>query len=212
MEASRLEKARGGVLPERVARCRFTVIFWLTPLLLLGACTPEATVVDPVGGNGGQEPSGGKQSSAGKSSGAGDSGGTDSGGGGTDAGPDAGGAGEDAGSAGKDAGGGGQGGTPECAKVTSPLGGCMACLQDKCGSELAACADNDCACGKSGDSTGQMSCMLACIATGAKPESCTADCGFAGIPDAHPATRALIDCLMVPPSGPPSCEPCLPPR
>jgi hypothetical protein len=44
------------------------------------------------------------------------------------------------------------------------------------------------------------------------PDACASGCGFARLGDGDPTSKALFDCLMNPPMGPPACEACLPPK
>jgi len=202
-----LDACRFWVLPRSVNRFALRL---LAPYLAFAACTPEATVVDAAGGSVGANSDAGRTSKSGSSgTGGTDAGGTDAGG--TDAGGAA--AGKPSGGSAGNGGGGSNGGDNDCAPITSPRAGCVSCLKTNCATELDACANNDCACGSWGQYSGQMSCILACISDDPmNPDGCAAGCGIGKLGDADPATKALFDCEMNPPSGPPACGQCLPPQ
>src|SRR5215217_1631625 len=105
----------------------------------------------------------------------------------------------------------GGGGSPnECAPVQSPRAGCSECLEEKCAPEVAACDDTDCTCRRFGAELGQINCLLACpdIRPGTD-DSCARECGFDAIRDAEPGTRALWECMLNVPGGPPACMKCV---
>jgi hypothetical protein len=99
----------------------------------------------------------------------------------------------------------------ECSPLKSPRQGCADCLSTACPEEAEACKDSDCSCGNSGDSLGEMNCLLACPTLTPRIEdvdNCGRGCGFSRLGMADPRTKALFDCLVNPPAGPPLCEAC----
>jgi hypothetical protein len=84
-----------------------------------------------------------------------------------------------------------------------------------CGAEAEDCAGTSCTCGDWHGSKGQISCLLACPTIDPQIDAvnrCAMDCGFRDLMGAHPTTRALFDCLVNPPMGPPNCPECFPQR
>lgn len=181
------------MIPKEIVHKLISVL--VAAVAACAACTPEAVEVDGTAGAAGKESHAGTSSTGGSSVSSGDGGANSETGGTASAGTSAAGA------------------PSGCAAPTSPRAGCAACLAQECPAEVAACQSSGCGCGDFGGYTGQMSCLLACIATsGAKIEqvdACAGGCGFQDLMHADRATHELFDCLVVPPMGPPACPGCL---
>ncbi len=111
---------------------------------------------------------------------------------------------------------GGAGGAPSCEVVSSPDNFCDDCIREDCATELADCEENDCACGQWGAETGQANCMIRCMPFRPDPltlDDCAESCGLSDYASAHPATRALVDCMAegAGPGNPPVCAACFDP-